>query len=151
MKPWIPIVALGLALSPLAILHPLRVQGRSMEPTLRNGRMCWVLRGWASGAPSRGQVWVVEGPEGPSLKRVLALPGESLELRDGDLFRQGIRLEEPYVQHLERDDAGPWQAGQGYLVLGDNRPLSRDSRAWGSLDGGAFRGRVLGLEETVLR
>ena len=151
MKPWIPIAALGLALSPLAMLHPLRVQGRSMEPTLRNGRLCWVLRGWVAGEPRRGQVWLVEGPDGPSLKRVLALPGERLEMRDGDLLRQGARLEEPYVERLEQGDGGPWEAGKGYLVLGDNRSVSRDSRAWGNLDGGAFRGRVLGLEETVLR
>ena len=151
MKPWIPLLALGLALSPLAVLHPLRVQGRSMEPTLRNGRLCWVLRSWVAGEPRRGQVWLVEGPEGPSLKRVLALPGECLEMRDGDLFRQGARLEEPYVARIERGDAGPWEAGRGYLVLGDNRPLSRDSRAWGSLDESAFRGRVLGQEEAVLR
>ncbi len=151
MKPWIPLLALGLALSPLTVVHPLRVQGRSMEPTLRDGGVCWVLRSWAAGAPRRGQVWMVEGPEGPCLKRVMALPGEHLEMRGGDLFGQGSLLAEPYVQHLEGQDGGPWEAGQGYLLLGDNRPQSRDSRAWGPLARSAFRGRVLGMEEAVLR
>ncbi len=117
-----------------------------MEPTLHDGQTGWVLRTWAAGLPGHRQVWLVDSPEGPSLKRVLALPGEHLEIRSGDLLRLGRRLEEPYIQHLERGHGGPWEAGDGYLVLGDNRPESRDSRAWGSLPRGAFRGRVLGVE-----
>jgi len=143
MKAWIPLLALGLALSPLAIVHPVRVQGRSMEPTFPNGRLCWVLRAWAAGPPGREQVWLVETLDGPALKRVLALPGERLEIKEGDLFLFGRRLEEPYVSRAERSSAGPWEAGGGYLILGDNRPESRDSRTWGPLPKEAFRGRVL--------
>lgn len=146
MKLWIPFLSLGLALSPLAIVHPVRVQGCSMEPTLRNGQLCWILRSWAAGPPTRNQVWMVEAPDGPSLKRVLAIPGEGLEMREGDLFQAGRRLEEPYVHHPERHSAGPWEAKGGYLMLGDNRPESRDSRAWGPLPRKAFQGRVLGVE-----
>jgi len=146
VKSWIPLLSFALALSPLAVVHPVRVQGRSMEPTLRSGQVCWVLRSWAAGSPTREQVWLVDAPDSPSLKRVLALPGERLELRDGDLLRGGGRLQEPYVQHLDLGDGGPWEAGGGYLLLGDNRPGSRDSRAWGPLPRSAFRGRVLGVE-----
>ncbi len=143
MKPWIPLLSLGLALSPLAVVHPVRVQGRSMEPTLHSGQVVWGLRRWAAGAPAHEQVWLLETPDGPSLKRVLALPGEGLEIREGEVLHQGRPLDEPYVQQPERGSAGPWQAGDGYLVLGDNRPESRDSRAWGSLPRSAFRGRIL--------
>ena len=146
MKPWVPLLALGLALSPLTVVHPVRVRGRSMEPGLRNDRVCWVLRRWAAGPPTLQQVWLVEAPDGPSLKRVVALPGDRLEIRDGDLLLQGRRLEEPYVHRLERGSGGPWEAGEGYLLLGDNRPESRDSRAWGPLPRRAFLGRVLGAE-----
>jgi signal peptidase I len=146
VKPWIPILALGLALSPLAVVHPIRIRGRSMEPTLRNGQVCWALRSWAAGRPTRHQIWLVDAPDGPSLKRVLALPGEHLEIHEGDLLHLGKRLEEPYVQYSERSSSGPWEAGSGYLVLGDNRPESRDSRTWGPLPRRSFRGRVLGME-----
>lgn len=149
MKLWIPLLALGLALSPLALVHPVRVKGRSMEPTLRSGQILWVIRGWAAGPPARRQVWLLETPDGPSLKRVLALPGDDLEIREGEVLHQGRPLDEPYVQQPERGSAGPWQAGDGYLVLGDNRPESRDSRAWGPLPRSAFRGRILGRAEPI--
>ena len=70
MKLWIPLSALGLALSPLAVLHPATVRGRSMEPTLRAGQRIWVLRAWATHAPRPGEVWYLQGPEGPVVKRV---------------------------------------------------------------------------------
>ncbi len=149
MKFWIPLLALGLALSPLALVHPVRVQGRSMEPTLRSGQILWVIRGWAAGTPERRQVWLLDTPDGPSLKRVLALPGEGLEILEGEVLHQGRPLNEPYVHQPERGSAGPWQAGGGYLVLGDNRPDSRDSRAWGPLPRSAFRGRILGMAEPI--
>ncbi len=149
MKPWVPLLALGLALSPLTLIHPVRVKGRSMEPTLRSGQILWAIRGWAAGTPARQQVWLLETPDGPSLKRVLALPGEDLEIREGEVLHQGRPLDEPYVQQPERGSAGPWLAGDGYLVLGDNRPESRDSRAWGPLPRSAFRGRILGMVEPI--
>jgi len=145
MRIWVPVLALASALAPFGVVHPVRVQGRSMEPTLRDGQIRWVLRSWLSGGPDRGEVWLVESTDGRSLKRVRALPGERLELRDGEFFRSAKRLEEPYVQILEMGSAGPWEAGGGYLVLGDNRQESRDSRAWGPLPRNAFRGRILGL------
>ena len=149
MKPWIPLLALGLALSPLALVHPLRVQGRSMVPALRSGQIVWAIRSWAAGAPERQQVWLLETQDGPSVKRVLALPGERLELHDGEFLHQGRPLDEPYVQQPERGSAGPWLAGEGYLVLGDNRPESRDSRTWGPLPRSAFRGRILGTAQPI--
>ncbi len=149
MKLWIPFLALGLALSPLALVHPVRVQGRSMAPALHSGQVVWAIRNWAAGTPERQQVWLLETPDGPSLKRVLALPGEGLEIREGEVLHQGRPLDEPYVQQPERGSAGPWQAGDGYLVLGDNRPESRDSRAWGPLPRSAFRGRILGMAEPI--
>lgn len=145
MKTRIPILALLLALTPFLVVHPVRVHGRSMEPTLKHGQVCWVLRAWAAGPPARGEAWVVESIDGPTLKRVLALPGERLEMREGDLFQNDRRLEEAYVTQAERGSGGPWTAGGGYLVLGDNRPESRDSRAWGPVPRDAFRGRILGL------
>jgi signal peptidase I len=143
MKAWVPLAALLLALSPLAVVHPFRVQGRSMDPALKDGELRLALRAWAAGPARRGEVWLVEGPEGPAVKRVAGLPGESLELRDGDLRVDGRRIPPPEGARLERQE-GRWACGEGYFFLGDNRPASRDSRVWGPLPVRALRARVLG-------
>ena len=143
MRPWIPLVALALALSPLLVVHPVRVSGRSMEPALLDGDLRWALQAWASHAPRRGEVWVVEGPQGSSVKRVLGLPGEILIWQGPDLWINGQRLDEPWVLQPERSGEGRQACGDGYLVLGDNRPESQDGRSWGVLPVKAMQGRVL--------
>ena len=143
MRPWIPLAALALALSPLGMVHPMRVSGHSMEPALADGDRHWVLRAWASHAPRRGELWVVEGPQGVSVKRVLGLPGDTVIWRGPDLWINGQRLEEPWVVQPERSGEGQQVCGTGYLVLGDNRPEIQDGRSWGSLPPGSLRGRIL--------
>lgn len=141
--PWTPLAALALALSPLAVVHPVRVAGQSMEPSLRSGDLRWVLRAWACTAPRRGEVWVVAGPDGEAVKRVLGLPGETVAWNGPDLQVDGRPLDEPWVVLPERGGAGSRACGDGYLVLGDNRSASRDGRDWGALPPAALRGRVL--------
>ena len=136
-------LGLLIALSLLIWVHPVRVRGRSMEPGLRDGQFLWALRAWCAGAPARGQVWVVEGPEGPAIKRLVGLPGETVAERGGDLWIGGARLDEPYVARVDAG-GGPWPCGDGYLFLGDNRTQSRDGRAWGPLPRAALEGRVIG-------
>lgn len=136
-------LGLLIALSPLAVLHPVRIEGHSMEPGLRDGQLAWALRAWCAGTPARGQVWVVEGPDGSAVKRLLGLPGETLRERGGDLWIGATRLDEPYVARVDMTDGGPWSCGDGYLVLGDNRPHSEDGRAWGPLPKRALKDRIL--------
>ena len=144
MRLWIPAAALALAVLPLAFIHPLRIVGHSMEPALGPGSVRLALRAWCAGSPKRGEVWLVEAPEGgPAVKRVVGLPGERLEQRDGEIYLDGRRLQEPYLQQFDQGDAGPWETKNGFLVLGDNRRESRDGRAWGPLPNSAFRGRLL--------
>ena len=143
MRPWIPVIALTLALAPLGVVRPVRVSGRSMAPTLREGELRWALRSWASHAPRRGEIWIVAGPQGSSVKRVLGLPGEAVTWRGPDLWINDRRLEEPWVAHPERSGEGRLSCGEGYLLLGDNRPESQDGRSWGPLSGKALRGRLL--------
>lgn len=143
MKPWIPLAALALALSPLAFVHPVRVQGRSMEPLLKDGELRWALRSWCVNAPKRGEVWLIQGPEGPALKRVVGLPGETVEQKSGDLWVNGHPLSEAYIHRSDRGEGGPWNCGQGFFLAGDNRTESQDCRAWGSLPLDAFQGRVI--------
>lgn len=143
MRLWIPVTALVLALSPLLVVHPVRVSGHSMEPALHDGDLRWTLRAWASHAPRRGEVWVVEGPHGASVKRVLGLPAETATWQGPDLWINGQRLDEPWVIHPDRTGEGRQTCGEGYLVLGDNRPESQDGRSWGTLPIQAMRGRIL--------
>lgn len=135
--------ALALALAPLLVVHPVRVSGRSMEPALQDGELRWGLRAWASHAPRQGEVWVVDGPQGASVKRVLGLPGDTVEWQGPDLWINDRRLDEPWVLHPERSGEGTRVCGNGYLVLGDNRPDSQDGRRWGALPPKALRGRIL--------
>ena len=142
MRPWIPLAALALALSPLFVVHPVRVSGQSMKPTLMDGDLRWSLRAWATHPPRRGEVWVMEGPQGASVKRVLGLPGDTVTWCGPDLWINGQRLEEPWVVQPERSGEGRQVCGQGYLVLGDNRPESQDGRHWGVVALKALDGRL---------
>jgi signal peptidase I len=116
-----------------------------MEPTLGPGSLHLAVRSWCSAPPRRGEVWWIEGPDGPAVKRVVGLPGELLEQREGEIFLNGHRLEEPFLQQYDQGNAGPWETGTGFLLLGDNRRESRDGRVWGPLPRSAFRGRVVGV------
>jgi signal peptidase I len=136
-------LALALALAPLAVLHPVRIIGRSMEPRLPSGSVRLALRAWCAGAPAPGQIWLVRVPGGTAAKRLLGLPGDRLEMRDGALWRNGRRQEEPYVGTGEPEPGGPWSAGRGYFLLGDNRSESRDSRAWGPVPRESLVARLL--------
>ena len=142
LSPWLLGGALALALAPLLVLHPVRISGRSMEPLLQDGDLRVALRGWCSGAPRSGEVWIVQTPSGQAVKRLVALPAAQVEILDGELRVDGRVQAEPYVTHPERGSAGPWATGSGYFFLGDNRPESHDSRAWGPLPADALESRL---------
>jgi signal peptidase I len=112
----------------------------------------------------RGHVVVFKFPEDPArdfIKRVVGLPGETVEIRGKQVYIDNEPLEEPYVHFLEpprsrdhpeyglrgearRDDWGPEVVPEGHLfVLGDNRDNSRDSRFWGFLPIDQVKGRAL--------
>ncbi|MCF8719790.1 signal peptidase I [Nitrospina gracilis] len=105
--------------------------------------------------PERGDIIVFKYPMDETkdfIKRVIALPGEKLELRHQQVYINGQRLEEPYVHHTEppslepvpeRDDLGPLLIPDGHVfVMGDNRENSHDSRKWGFLDLDKVRGKA---------
>lgn len=114
-----------------------QVNGSSMEPTLHSGQYLIISKvAYWIREPQRGDVVVLHPPNQPGedyIKRIVGLPGESIEVRDGAVWVDGIRLDEPYVATAPAYRTA-WDLGKGeYLVLGDNRNNSRDSHSWGVL------------------
>lgn len=143
------IVAAAFAIAMLVqafVVKPFTIHQVSMEPTLDEGdrilinRMVYHFR-----EPKSGDVIVFHSPvtEGEDLvKRVVAVGGDVVAIRDGSLYVNGVAQEEPYL--LEQDFAGEYPETvipEGQLfVMGDNRNNSGDSRFFGPID----KGLVLG-------
>jgi len=122
----------------------MRVRGHSMEPTYRDGKInfCWRPAYWFS-APQRQDVVIVRmaGRRMVFLKRVVGLPGETVEFRDGRLLVDGQALAEPYVSVRCDWNLPPRRVAQDAVYLvGDNRsvPIERHRFGQASID------RILG-------
>ncbi len=137
---WLLDAALALAIAALArglIVLPVCVRGDSMRDTLRSGDRLIALRLPARlGRLRRGDIVICRYPGARRyyIKRLIGLPGETLELRGGEVLIDGRPLSPPRAARPTRRRFGPIELGAGqYFVLGDNRPNSRDSRAVGPL------------------
>ena len=122
--------ALCLALH-LWVFHLVRVQGSSMVITLNGGDLALVTRfDYRLGDPQRGDVVECRFPgrDGTYLKRLIGLPGETVEIIDGRTYIDGEPLSEAYATGPAEDYRAELGADE-YLVLGDNRSESYDSRA----------------------
>lgn len=119
-------------------VQPVRIEGQAMMPTLYNGDKVFMLKQIKE--LNRGDIVMFLFPEDQTksyIKRIVGLPGETIEIKDGKLFINGALIEEPY---LDPDYAGQDSmpapvtiAPDNYFVLGDNRRNSSDSRYWGTV------------------
>lgn len=147
-----------------AVVDRTHVEGPSMQPTLKSGQLLltnkfayspFVSRVFASeestnydhpGMPHRGDIVILRYPGDPGVnfvKRVVGLPGETVELRDGMVILNDLPLDEPYLAYHDHSSMAPLTVPPGRVfVMGDNRPRSNDSRAFGTVAIGDIVGQA---------
>lgn len=125
--------------------QPHKVRGASMEPNYHDGEYILTEKvSYYFNGPQRGDVVVFKFPNNKELdyiKRIVALPGETVSIRDNNVFINGRQLSEPYLApgtftsgHSAIPNSGTFNApASEYVVMGDNRERSSDSREWGTV------------------
>lgn len=128
----------------LYIFWPIRVLGPSMLPTYHENQINVVNHlAYRWSEPKRGDVVAIRfsGPTILLMKRVVALPGETVEFQNGRLLVNGVPLSEPYVKNPCRWQMPPEQLNPDeYFVVGDNRAMRIEDHEFG----GAQRDRIMG-------
>ena len=149
------------------VVNPYRIPSSSMEPTLHCARPADGCKARYSDRvlasrfiyrfrdPKRGEIIVFKTPPeaavrcgegGTFVKRLIGLPGDLVSERDGYVYIDGKRLDEPYIKADRRDHDPPrsWPrvAAGHYFFMGDNRASSCDSRSWGSVPRSNLIGEV---------
>jgi signal peptidase I len=145
------LIAIGLALVIIVFLYqPVKVEGTSMAPLLSDQERIFINKFvYRFEAIHRGDVVVFWYPLDRSksfIKRVIALPGETVTIRQGVVTVNGMVVPEPYVppQYEDVSDYGPQRVpADSYFVMGDHRISSNDSRVFGPVPSQFIYGRAV--------
>src|SRR6202022_3558338 len=145
------LIAIGLALVIIVFLYqPVKVEGTSMAPLLSDQERIFINKFvYRFEAIHRGDVVVFWYPLDRSksfIKRVIALPGETVQIRQGVVMVNGKVIPEPYVpaQYEDASDYGPQRVpADSYFVMGDHRISSNDSRVFGPVPSQFIDGRAV--------
>jgi len=136
----------------LFLYQPVKVEGTSMMPALEDQERVFINKfvyRLGLGAVERGDTVVFWFPGDPSksyIKRVVGLPGDTVEVRAGRVYVNRDLLDEPYVpeEYRDRVSVGPMTVPPDwYYVLGDHRSSSNDSRNWGPVPRSAIYGKAV--------
>ena len=132
------------------LVQPVRVEGNSMLPRLHDNERVFVNKFvYRVSDIERGDIVVFWYPGNTSksfIKRVVGLPGETVEIRFGKVLLDGRPYPEPYVppEFMDRTDFGPVRVPEDhYFVMGDHRNTSNDSRSWGTLSANLIFGKAV--------
>ncbi|MDD4994950.1 MAG: signal peptidase I [Patescibacteria group bacterium] len=152
----VQVVAISLAIIiPIRyfLIQPFYVKGASMEPNFYDHEYLIIDElSYRLGDPDRGDIIVFRYPADPKqyfIKRVIGLPNETIEIKDGQVFvynegnAEGTEMQEEYLENVYT--AGQKKVklrGDEYYVLGDNRGSSLDSRSFGPVNRDYIVGRV---------
>jgi signal peptidase I len=128
--------------------QPVRVEGMAMKPNFNDGDRIIIDR--SVGELKRGDVISFLYPKDKSkwfIKRVIGLPGEKIEIREGTVFVDGQALDEPYLDRQYNQTLGTFAPKtvpeNHFYVLGDNRDNSSDSRYWGMVSKDLITGKYI--------
>jgi len=144
------LLSLVLFLGINAISARIRIESISMQPTLYAGDFVIVNKvAYTVGSPQRGEVIIFRYPPDPErepyIKRIIGLPGDTVQVTGGKVLVNGHALIEPYLSAAPVYE-GSWIVPEGSLfVLGDNRNSSSDSHQWGMVP----KENVIGKAELV--
>lgn len=153
LRLWIRDILLSLSIAGVVLVflcQPVKVEGTSMLPQLADDQRIFVNKFvYRIDSIERGDVIVFKFPDNPAksyIKRVVGLPGETVEIRHGAVHIDGGSYAEPYVppRYRDRSSHAPVTVPAGeYYVLGDHRTTSNDSRAWGTVSESHITGRAM--------
>lgn len=154
LKQWVPSIVIGIILSLFIrtyVAEAMRVPTGSMIPTIEiNDRLVVDKMLWKSSL-DHGDI-VVFYPPVPEdehkryVKRLIGLPGDTIEIKDGALYRNSEKIDEPYLQEAMTYTFGPVTVpADHYFFLGDNRNASYDAHLWSTpfVDKDKLIGKVL--------
>jgi signal peptidase I len=152
---WLRDLFLSVVIAIIVILflyQPVRVEGTSMQPTLENEERIFINKfvyrfGLADiGRSDMIVFWFPRDPSKSYIKRVIGVPGDTVEVRDGTVYVNSRPLAESYVAEENRDHVSKELQrlkSDEYFVLGDRRNSSNDSRAWGTVPRSYIYGKAV--------
>ena len=149
LYPYVVIVVLVVLIRTF-VITPVIVSGDSMKPNLNDGELLLVRKiGYNSSTIKRFDIIVVKEEKDEIIKRVIGLPGEHISYKNNKLYVNDKLVEETYTFRDTEDfnleeicTCRKIPEGK-YLVLGDNRPISKDSRQLGLIDAESIEGKAI--------
>jgi len=151
LKTVVLVVAIALVIR-IFIVQPFVVEGQSMEPSFNNADYLITEKvSFRFREPERGEIIIFHPPDSPSvnyIKRIIGLPGETIEIKDGTISINGERISENYlfspedIKAVSRDGLKVNLGQNQFFVMGDNRNHSRDSREIGAISKDEIVSRV---------